>query len=81
MKIQVTQKHIDEGKPKCPNNCPVALALIDAGLLNVGVTPVWIRVEDKKYHAPTGVYVFVQNFDEGQKLEPFEFELDLDYPW
>ena len=29
--INVTQDHIDKGKPNCSGTCPISLAMVDAG--------------------------------------------------
>lgn len=80
MKIQVTQKHIDDGKAGSCMTCPVALAITEATGYKVKVNQLHIRFIDfyRLYPTPVSVYTFIRLFDETNlKPDPFEFELDL----
>lgn len=81
MEIKVTQAHINAGKRSSPCECPVSLALKDAGVREPMVTgwgiqsghPARIRVP-----LPPSVWSFAVCFDDGQDVEPFEFEISDD---
>ena len=77
MKIKVTQKHIDAGKAE---DCPVALAMRDSGLVQPDVGQDDIRWQKGAHQewciTPAKVYVFIMRFDDGRSVRPFEFELD-----
>jgi hypothetical protein len=83
MKIQVTQENIDQGN-SFSSECPVALACQDAGLAYVDVSypaslPLEIQwgAEQPMQHAvaPRSVRRFVEAFDKGQPVKPFNFIL------
>lgn len=84
MKIQVTDEHIRKGHRADPKNDPVALALKDAGFGDVYVGVNEIRVRKIPF---TGIWVsapvpklafeFMLAFDNGQTVDPIEFELVL----
>ena len=80
MKVQVEQRHIDAGVPYRPFLCPVSLALTSAthGLWGVNWQSAMRGdgevVEEVKL--PKEAQHFVQNFDIGLHVEPFEFEFD-----
>lgn len=77
MKISVTQEHIKKGKPRAHCACPVALAIKE-------VTP-WCPMVDSKFvefgsfvmDLPQEVTTFIDLFDHGHPVEPFEFELEI----
>jgi hypothetical protein len=86
MLITVTQEHIERGKKKNCAECPVALALHDAGFPDAYVSfdRVWASPDDRlnNYNCllaflPILVRVWISNFDSGKHVEPFEFELIL----
>ena len=89
MKIAVTQEHIDKGQ-STPCSCPIALALLDAGLEDprVGRTHVtWVGPDGwRRRSLPARARSFVFQFDHayynwGVELpEPFEFDIDLPEP-
>jgi hypothetical protein len=82
MLVQVTQDDIDAGLPCVSNHCPVALALNRATGCEWDVQGngcCGIRMKAKNYfslNAPNDVAYFVEEFDDGLPVEPFEFELD-----
>lgn len=86
-KINVTQKHIDYGMPGFCKKCPVALALLDAGLapeVEVGVSYIYLCSEENtpsflaEVLTPKKVKDFMKKFDYHQKVKPFSFVLEFD---
>lgn len=75
--IRVTEAHIASGKQVCSDGCPVALALRDAGhpLAVVPNKMFWAsdNKREKIAYFPTSVYEFIQRFDSGLAVKPFEF--------
>lgn len=79
MKVDVTQEHIDCGKPLEPLYCPVALA-IDEQAHKVVIVNYWkLAAADDSFSSPTPVVVrrFVERFDRGLSVKPFSFELEF----
>lgn len=80
MKINVTQKHIDNGKSGDGSYCPVALAIKEQTNLNCFVGRYAINVNNKIIKYPKGVLGFICDFDYKFKTknpQPFSFELEL----
>ena len=80
MIIRVKQEHIKEGIRNSPWNCAVALAIKDANLLSrkskaVSVSGS-IEVDKFVYPCPRSVDRFINKFDAGKKVKPFNFKLD-----
>ena len=79
MQINVKQEHIDNGIPKDPDYCPIALSMQDMGLLKPiasGISLLWYD-DDGKYHRafpPYTAYRWMLAFDAGEEVEPFSFE-------
>lgn len=72
--FDVLQRHIDAGKPEDGDNCPVALAIKEAGHeCSVGDELV---IDGLKYQWPKELYNFIGDFDMGHGGEPFSFDLD-----
>lgn len=79
MKIKVTQDDIDCGVRKVKSACPVALAtklhfsnadvIVDYDTLFIGYE--WFTL-------PEEAKDFINNFDNGDEVEPFEFEVNHD---
>lgn len=81
MKIQVTQKNIDLGLRGSCSRDPVSLAMKDAGLLRVWVSPiriVWVDTlaQIHEVETPEDVLQFIKNFDNEMLVDPFEFLLE-----
>jgi hypothetical protein len=80
MKIQVIEKHITDGKRGSCTHDPVALSLLDAGFQKPWVSPGYLawRFENKDYFQaiPENVLEFMKQFDNGQLVYPFDFEVD-----
>lgn len=80
MKITVTHQHIDEGQRGSTTRDPIAFAMADAGCLrpHVGVTHIsWQDAEHKRYSVEVTekIYEFIRDFDQGEPVEPFEFQI------
>ena len=81
MRISVTQTHIDMGSIGDSDNCPVALAAFDAGLVAPSVGPVSLShgmdaLNVTRHRLPDSVINFVRDFDADKQVKPFEFEID-----
>ena len=80
MKIQVTQKHIDEGFRGSCSSDPICLAMKDAGLKRPWVSPDHIAWDlDNRHYSvktPELVWGFMVDYDTGRYVRPFEFELE-----
>ena len=85
LKVNVTQEHINKGERHSTSACPIAWALkdvlpADSCAVNVRASvAVWFRNSDY-YRAwlPRSAQDFVVEFDNGQDVSPFSFELDAD---
>jgi hypothetical protein len=83
MLIEVTQEDIDAGKREDCRNCPIALAVKRAcpNWLNIAVS--WqveadtINGDPIEIQLPQEAEDFVGMFDDGMKVQPFTFTLDL----
>lgn len=84
MKVSVTQDHIDRGIGSDCGKCPVALALEGCGMERVKIMDEADEVsffypklnKTVRLLVPGKVYDFVVEFDCGQPVFPFEFELE-----
>jgi hypothetical protein len=82
MKVDITQKHIDNGKRFSSFMCPLALALEDAcpgRRFSVGPSTATIFEldgEEQTYRLPPKAQEFVATFDRQLPVEPLGFELD-----
>jgi len=86
MIVKVTKNHIDRGKPDSCYNCPIALALHEADYAvsyMVTVSPVHVHLEfsgietEMDLPLPQIACDFIDDFDNGRKVKPFEFELEI----
>lgn len=84
MKIQVTQEHIDNGLRNSCFSCPIALAINECN----GITGAQVLLHEIRIRKDCNLYDvnckttkqirdFMMLFDNGRKVEPFEFELDF----
>ena len=84
MKIYVTQEHINRGKKKSCNKCPVALAILDAfpDARSVDADTDTLSWSDNRSYyrgnkefaiTPRSVYRFICRFDAGKEVKPFAF--------
>lgn len=83
MKVSVTQAHIDRGIASDCGKCPIALALEDCGMEQVKIMDEADEISffnpklsrTVRLMAPSNIYDFVVEFDCGQSVLPFEFEI------
>lgn len=85
MKIAVTRGHIARGTRRECSLCPIALAVREAlGAKAVSVDDMDITVETAggvyRCNTPKSAEEFIYHYDDGESVEPFEFELAL-IPW
>jgi single stranded DNA-binding protein len=80
MNIQVTEKHIRQGVRGSCSRDPISLAMKDAGLSSPWASPdhlqFRVRFKDYSVDTPESVLYFMQMFDNGGYVMPFEFELE-----
>ena len=86
--VDVTQEHIDKGEANSPCDCPIALALRDAGIVSPSVydkiglgttnADLTSAMADDWIECPSIVSKFVSDFDEYRYVEPFTFQLEVD---
>lgn len=76
----VTKKNIRKGNRQGATSCPIALALNDAGFNAVMVRHkfVWCYGNGifNEVNLPEEAQEFILKFDRGEKVQPFEFELE-----
>jgi hypothetical protein len=80
IKIEVTQDDIDSGKPRLAGSCPIALALIRAIpdiQPEVMFTKFWSEKYEKCFDLTDEAYFFILAYDDGAKVKPFSFEIDI----
>lgn len=80
MRIKVTENHINRGRSNSCDECPIALAIIEAtGFHTVAVSETGIAVLEvthwMHYRLPAEGMWFIHNFDHGNRTVPFEFNL------
>jgi hypothetical protein len=78
--IEVTAEDIEQGHPNDPLSCPVARAIKRV----MGRPHVWVSVgddevcfDDTDIELPLFVAMFVMEFDDGEDVVPFAFDLDV----
>ena len=85
MKIYITAENIEQGKKGCEGTCALALAFKDAGYTGVSVgdevVALWDAEDDefgraKTYSLTQDLIEFVRHFDDGEDVEPMEFEFN-----
>jgi hypothetical protein len=76
MKISVTEEHIAIGKRSDCDACPAALAIFEATGKRVAVADHHLRWRGREMWSPPSVCEFVRQFDSGNPVGPFQFELD-----
>jgi hypothetical protein len=79
--INVTQAHIDAGEKKQCARCPVALAMVDAGVTRVFASGALLNglLNGVEVDAdpPPEVEQFMFAFDAGQLVSPFGFDAEF----
>jgi hypothetical protein len=81
MRIEITQGDIDVGHTNDCHRCPIALAMLRAGLWDVEAYPdelLWRGCRDEQFsiRTPEPVRVFMGLFDTQELVMPFWFDLD-----
>lgn len=82
--VTVTQKNIDDGKTCSAHTCAIALAFVDMGFgcVSVGAWAAtvakgeraWLASDIRKvYRLTTEASQFIEQFDNGETVEPFSF--------
>lgn len=77
--IKVTSEDIRNGMKYDCNSCPIVLAIrryVTPGSL-VSVTSYLAKIGANSYRLSITAQIFIYNFDNDIKVEPFEFELDI----
>ncbi len=85
MNIHVTRRHIARGIPRLCLACPVALAIDEAfpqaWRVSVQRLEVHIHFTDSyhraTYRLPLRVQAFIADFDNGDNVKPFSFNLEM----
>lgn len=88
VKIEVKQYHIDSGTPKNFSCCPIALAVqevfphyvVEVGEFDLTLENGTGDCDYEKYleyELPAEACDFVEQFDSGHYVRPFDFELEI----
>lgn len=79
--VKVRRKHIQKGWAKECAECPVALAVSDAGFdqASVYVDTIWFTDDQQRKFSdsPRSVVRFIRAFDNGREVKPFNFYILL----
>lgn len=79
--INLTQKHIDRGRPRSCFHCPVALAIQDGVGRTVGVMSLheqsYACFENGVTALPPAAVQLARDFDQGRPVQPMSFELEV----
>lgn len=82
--IEVKQHHIDIAKAKRSQrnatSCPIARAMREQKIHFYGVSQEGIEVNrnlENPLPLPEQAITFIQDFDEGKKVKPFSFEVNI----
>ena len=85
MKVKVLEDDIADGDPRTCVSCPIALALLavdGVDFASVGTKMARVRFAGRAekefsiYRLPAEAIRFIAQFDRGNKVEPFEMELE-----
>lgn len=81
-KVKVTAEHIKKGLKEDPCNCPIALALKDAGYKEVLVRGSEIEFDSTNGYAiciaaGTRIDLFIDDFDSGTKVKPMTISMPI----
>lgn len=78
LEINVTQAHIDAGRPTSQCGCPIALACRDAGITaSISPTQIFVLKTDKTYPLPAIAKNFIDDFDNFESVQPFRFTIEI----
>lgn len=75
MKFKISQRHISEGKPDDPCGCAIALAVEEQLHCPIYVGTSILCTEGQEFPLPPNARAFIQRYDNGLPVEPFEFSL------
>jgi hypothetical protein len=77
--VIVTADHINAGTQRVGAACPIALSLIDMGYTGVHVARDYLLLKESGHtiKLPDHVAVFTRDYDEGVRVDPFSFEIEL----
>ena len=87
MRVQVKQRHIDAGAPVAcigvnflvREDCPVELAIKEAlgedNRKQVSVVEDRIYIGEDRYETPGDVWAWVEGYDAGYTMRPFDFTI------
>lgn len=77
--VVVTQEHIDKGKRCDGVRCPIALALDPIDGISVDTEEICLHgmgYSGTDPKLPAEAVEFISAFDEGEPVQPFEFDID-----
>ena len=77
MKITVTKKDIELGKKFCPFSCPIARAINRKNNFHAVEVSGHIFFKNQIIIPSKKVINFIFNFDKGNKVKPFSFNLKV----
>lgn len=79
--VRVLKRHIEAGEPATCDRCPIALALNEATGLHweVGEYKAIAKELSCYFDVPVEARFFVEDFDRGETVEPFSFEMPEPY--
>lgn len=81
MKISVEQKHINQGEQEHCERCPIALAIFDSvEACFVSVESFFVHIDSESFDLPDNAIDFIESYDDGEPVSPFEFELPIEQP-
>jgi hypothetical protein len=81
--VDVTQNDIAHGRRGLCRECPAALAMERAGIVEPRVrnTELWLRTAHEhrlvKVRLPESAAKFIDDFDANRTVEPFSFQIDI----
>jgi len=76
--VDVTAEHIRDGISADCKQCPIALALRDAGFTNVDVGNAYTLASGLVFNHHANVGIFIESFDEHVLVEPGTLEIHYD---
>lgn len=77
MKIKVTKEHIENGHKGNGSECPISLAFGSCGFVGHATYGHFYYNKCDYVKFPEEVTRFIANFDNGNLVEPFEFEAEV----
>ena len=77
--VVVGDEHINKGRKQSCCHCPIALAMLDAGVLSPAVhkKAFFVGGGDDLINLPGDAIKFIDFFDNGRPVEPVSFEIDI----